>query len=97
MGIRTINVNLMKQAYLFPKAQPIKRWSRYLFGGFRQKWQKLSHDRQELWRTYDGSVYAHSIPRCVWRRHGALLMLARYQKPDSHKQEMAKPVTRDIH
>jgi hypothetical protein len=51
------------------------------------KCQSIKADRQQLWRVYDESTYAHSFPKCVWRRHGALLMYARYHNP-----AMEKPV-----
>lgn len=43
-------------------------------------WQGMCSDREQLWRVYDQSAYAHSMPKCVWRRHGALLMYAHEYK-----------------
>lgn len=84
MASRTMHSNVINEDRIEWKTSPIKRLSNHLVGGLRHKWQTLCRDRQELWRIYDGSTYAHSIPRCVWRRHGALLMYARDHKPGRH-------------
>jgi hypothetical protein len=81
MASRTVNPNVINENRAEWKVSPLKRLSKHLFGGLRQKWQTSCRDRQELWRTYDGSAYAHSIPRSVWRRHGAMLMYVQNHKP----------------
>jgi len=74
------------------KISPLKRLSNHLLGGLRQKWLTACQDRQELWRIYDGSAYAHSIPRSIWQRHGAVLIYARDHKPVDHKPVIHKPI-----
>lgn len=64
------------------KTTLLKKMACYLV----QQWQRILDDRQQLWRAYGESVYARGTPRCVWRRHGALLVYAKYRYPVSHKR-----------
>ena len=60
--------------YIFASpASRVRRLTKHLVA----KWQGISSDRQQLWHAYDDSCRMHSTPRCIWRRHGALLMCAR--------------------
>lgn len=54
------------------KTSPLKTLLRNLV----QQWQRIVADQQQLWNTYSTSAYART-PRCVWRRHGALLVYAK--------------------
>jgi hypothetical protein len=84
MASRTMNANVINDHRIEWKTSLFKRLSKHLFAGLQKKWRTSSRARQELWRAYDGSAYAHSMPRCAWRRHGALLMYARDYKPGQH-------------
>ena len=59
------------------KTSPLKKLARQVV----QQWQRIVEDRQQLWQAYGTSAYARNTPRCVWRRHGALLMYARHGRP----------------
>jgi hypothetical protein len=88
MAIAALLANEGKGMAFARKATSIKRLAKYLV----KKCQGISEDRQNLWRIYDESSYAHSLPKCVWRRHGALLMYARYHNP-----AMERPVNGKSH
>ena len=82
MSISAMNTNALSSTAAIQKRSALKRWSNHLSEAVHAKLKKLRNDRRELWRIYNGSAYAHSVPRCVWRRHAAVLMYARYHKPD---------------
>jgi hypothetical protein len=86
MAIAALLVNEGKGSPIARKASSIKRFAKYVV----KKCQGISEDRQQLWRIYDESSYAHSLPKCVWRRHGALLMYARDHNPAMEKSLSGK-------
>lgn len=51
-----------------------------LAGKITARFQGISNDRQQLWNAYNDISSTYSTSRCLWRRHGALLMYARLEK-----------------
>jgi hypothetical protein len=73
MSMAPFNSVQVKNHFFASPAARVRRFAKHLVA----KWQGISNDRQQLWHAYDDSCNMHSTPRCVWRRHGALLMCAR--------------------
>jgi hypothetical protein len=57
------------------KTLPLRNLARHLV----REWQRIVDDRRQLWHAYGNSPVARNLPRCVWRRHGALLMYAKHR------------------
>ena len=45
----------------------------------------ISENHQRLWNAYHDASSVYSTPRCLWRRHGALLMYSRRQHASSQR------------
>lgn len=83
MNLATIYPSINKAFLSGIKTLFILKPSKYLVG----KLQGISADRKQLWRVYDDSAYTYNMPKCIWRRHAAVLIYAR-----SNKSELDKPV-----
>jgi hypothetical protein len=81
MTMAIFNTAQARSIYSITKVTGLRKLARKLVS----KCQSISSDRQQLWRFYDDSFHTQRVPRCVWRRHGALLMYAADQKQTVNK------------
>jgi hypothetical protein len=81
MGMAMIDTAGGEGVFKASQASTVKR----LFKHLQRQWRCGSVARRQLWRAYNASAYARTTPKCVWRRHGALLMYARQRKPLAEK------------
>lgn len=81
MGMAIIDEVKADQLEGMAKSSSLKKFATNLL----TRWRRISDDRQQLWQAYAASPYARGTARCVWRRHGAMLMYASDHKPAAQR------------